>query len=92
METTRSTELRKSIDEQIALIKSYVDGFELYVQKDEAALADLSEILIALSQRVKEMDEARVKRKRLMSELNRAFVDLEDSQKRFASSVGTDMP
>ncbi len=92
METTRSIELKKSIDEQILLIKSYVDGFELFVPKDEAALGEIGEILKTAAQRIKEMDEARIKRKRLMGELNQAFIELEDSQKRFAKSVGTDVP
>jgi hypothetical protein len=92
VETTRSIELKRSIDEQILLIKSYVDGFELFVPKDEAALGEIDEILKTAAQRIKEMDEARIKRKRLMGELNQAFIELEDSQKRFAKSVGTDVP
>jgi hypothetical protein len=92
METTRSRELRKSIDEQILLIKSYVDGFELFVPKDEAALGEIADILKSLARRVKEMDEARMKRKRLMGELNNAFAELEDSQNRFAKSAGIDSP
>ncbi len=92
METTKSMELRRSIDEQISLIKSYVDGFELFVPKDEAALGEIGEILKAAAQRINEIDEARIRRKHLMGELDQAFRELEDSQKRFAKSVGTDMP
>ncbi len=92
METTRSIELKRSLDEQILLIKSYVDGFELFVPKDEASLGEIGEILKVVAQRIKEMDEARIKRKRLMGELNNAFIELEDSQKRFAESVRIDMP
>jgi hypothetical protein len=87
METTKSKELRRSIDEQILLIKSYVDGFEVFVPRDEASLGEIREILKTVAQRVKEMDEARIKRKRLVGELNEAFVDLETSQKQFAESI-----
>jgi vacuolar-type H+-ATPase subunit I/STV1 len=92
METTRSKELRRAIDEQMQLIRSYVEGFELFVPKDEAALGEIGELLDSAARRVKEIDEARIKRKRLISELNDAFVDLETSQKQFAESVRTDMP
>ncbi len=92
METTRSAELRKSIDEQVLLIKSYVEGFELSVPRDEAALGEIAELLQRIARHVKELDDARVKRKRLMAELNSAFTELEDSQKRFARSVGADTP
>jgi len=87
MESTRSLELRKSIDEQISTIKSYVEGFELFVPKDEAALDEIAEILKGMAQRVVEMDEARLKRKRLVGELTDAFADLETSQKKFAESI-----
>lgn len=92
METQKSAILKKAIDEQIEIIKSYVDGFEVSVPRDEAALGDIGEILKTVAQRVKEMDEARVKRKQLMDELNEAFVELERSQKQFAESVKTDTP
>ncbi len=87
METTRSAELRKSIDEQVSQIKSYVDGFELFVPKDEAALDEIADLLKSLARRVGEMDEARMKRRRLMGELNEAFVSLERSQKQFADNI-----
>ena len=92
METPESIELKKAIGEQILLIKSYVDGFELFLPRDEAALGEIGDILGAVAQRVKEMDEARIKRKRLVGELNSAFTELEDSQKRFAKSIGADAP
>jgi hypothetical protein len=87
METTRSAELRRSIDEQILLIKSYVDGFELFAPKDEAALGEIGELLDSAARRVKEMDEARIRRKKLTDQLNEAFVDLERSQKQFVDRV-----
>jgi len=90
VETTRSMEFKKSIDEQILQIKSYVDGFELFVPKDEAALGEIGDILKAAAQRIKETDEARIKRKRLIGDLNHAFMELEDSQKRFSKSIGID--
>jgi hypothetical protein len=92
VETVKSVELRKSMDEQISLIKSYVDGFELSLPKDEAALGEICELLMAAAQHIREMDEARIKRKRLMGELSQAFLELEDSQKRFAKSAGVDGP
>jgi archaellum component FlaC len=92
METTRSRELRKSIDEQILAIKSYVDGFELSVPKDEAALGEIGEILKTVAQHVKEMDEARIRRKRLVGELSKALGELEDSQDQFARSARVNTP
>jgi hypothetical protein len=87
METTKSAELRKDIDEQIGIIKSYVDGFALFLPKDEAALGQIGEIMKVVALQVKEMDEARLKRKRLVGELDNAFSELEDSQKKFAREI-----
>ncbi len=87
METQKSAEYRKNIDEQIDIIRSYINGFELFVPKDETALGELSDMVVAIVQRVKDADDARLKRKRLMDELNRAYVDLEESHKRFAEKV-----
>lgn len=87
METQKSAEYRKSIDEQIKTIKAYADGFELLMPKDEMALGDVCEMVNALAQRVKEMDDARIKRKHLLVELNRAYSELEESRRKFADNV-----
>jgi hypothetical protein len=87
METTKSAEHRKIIDEQLGIIKSYVDGFDIFLPKDEAALGQIGEIMKVVAQQVKELDEARLKRKRLFGELDSAFSDLQDSQKKFARDV-----
>jgi hypothetical protein len=87
METIKSAEIRKEIDEQIGVIKSYVDGFALFLPKDEAALGQIGEIMKVVAEQVKEMDEARLKRKRLVEELDSAFIALEDSQKKFAREI-----
>ncbi len=87
METQKSAEYRKNIDEQIEIIRSYISGFELFVPKDESALGEISDLIAAMVQRVKDADDARLKRKRLMDELNRAYVELEESHKRFAEKV-----
>jgi hypothetical protein len=92
METANSKELRKSIDEQMLQIKSVVDGFELFVPKDEAALREIDGILRTVTGHVREMDEARLKRRHLMGELSKALGDLEDAQGRFAKSAKADTP
>jgi|GEM_PF-3914099 len=92
METKVSVETRKSIDEQLGIIKAYVDGFELFVPKDETALGELSELIKAVAQRVKELDDARIKRKHLLGELNRAYTELEESHKKFAENIKAGTP
>ncbi len=87
METQKSAEQRKFIDEQLQIIKAYVDGFELFLPKDETALGEIAGIIGDVSEKVKEMDEFRIKRKQLMAELDRAFCDLENSQKQFAENA-----
>ena len=92
METKVSAEIRKSIEEQLGIIKAYVDGFELFIPKDETALGELCELMKVVAQRVKEMDEARIKRKHLLGELNRAYSELEESHKKFAENVKAGTP
>lgn len=87
METQKSIEQRKSIDEQLQSIKAYVDGFELFLPKDETALGEIADIIRSVSEKVKEIDGSRIKRKQLMAELDRAFGDLENSQKQFAETA-----
>lgn len=87
METQKSAEQRKLIDEQLQTIKAYVDGFELFMPKDEAALAEIADIIGRVAGKVREMDESRIRRRQLMAELNRAFSDLESSQRQFAEKV-----
>ncbi len=87
METQKSAEQRKFIDEQLQIIKAYIDGFELFLPKDETALGEIADIIGSVSDKVKEMDESRIKRKQLMAELDRAFSDLENSQKQFAEKA-----
>jgi ATP-dependent helicase/DNAse subunit B len=91
METPRSAEQRRTIDEQLQAIKACVDGFELFVPKDETALDEIAGLMQAVVLKIAEMDEARLKRKRLMAELDRAFSDLEDSQKKFVEKVKPDL-
>ncbi len=87
METQKSAMFRKTVEDLISDIESCVDGFEVSMPKDEAALGEICEILGEAARRVREMDEARVKRKLLMHKLNEAFIDLERSQKQFVESV-----
>lgn len=87
METPKSGEYRRAIDEQIWRIKAYADGFELFLPKDEAALGEISDALAAVAGRIAELDEARIKRRRLMGELSRAYGELEESQKRFVENI-----
>jgi hypothetical protein len=87
METPQSTEQRRLIDEQLQIIKTYVDGFDLFMPKDETALGEIADILKGTADRVKEMDESRLRRKQLMGELDRAFSDLERSQRQFVEKV-----
>lgn len=92
METASSKELRKSIDEQLLLIKSLADGFELFAPKDEAALGEICEILKTVTGHVREVDQARLKRRHLMGELSKALGDLEDAQGRFARNAKANTP
>ncbi|HTY91407.1 MAG TPA: hypothetical protein VMC84_09540 [Methanocella sp.] len=87
METPRSIEQRKHIEEQLQVIKAYVDGFELFLPKDETALVEIAGIIDSAEKKVKEMDESRIRRKQLMAELDQAFIDLENSQKQFVEKV-----
>ncbi len=91
METPRSAEQRQTIDEQLQAIKACVDGFELFVPKDETALGEIADLMKAVAERIKGLDESRIKRKQLMAELDRAFSDLEDSQKKFVEKVKPDV-
>lgn len=90
METQKSAEQRMLIDEQLRTIKAYVDGFELFLPKDETALAEISDIMMRVAGKVKEMDESRIRRRQLMAELDRAFSDLESSQRQFAEKAKTE--
>jgi hypothetical protein len=90
METQKSAEQRMFIDEQLRTIKAYVDGFELFLPRDETALAEISDIMTRVAGKVKEMDESRIRRRQLMAELDRAFSDLESSQRQFAEKVKTE--
>jgi hypothetical protein len=90
METQKSAEQRMLIDEQLRTIKAYVDGFELFLPRDETALAEISDIMTRVAGKVKEMDESRIRRRQLMAELDRAFSDLESSQRQFAEKVKTE--
>lgn len=92
MESFKSTEYRKIIDEQIEVIRAYVSGFELIVPKDEAALGELAALIGAFAQHVRELDEARLKRKQLLEQLNREYGELEESHRNFAKSVSAKMP
>jgi len=92
VESGKSIEYRQIIDEQIEVIRAYISGFELLVPKDETALGELGDMMKALAQHVKAMDEARLKRKQLMEELNRAYGELEESHKKFAESVSAKTP
>jgi ATP-dependent helicase/DNAse subunit B len=87
MESKVSVEIRNNIDEQLETIKAYVDGFELFVPKDETALGEIGELVKAVVARVKELDEARLKRKHLLGELNRAYSELEESHKKFVENI-----
>lgn len=91
METPRSIEQRKLIDERLQTIKACVDGFELFLPKDETALVEIADIMGNVAGKVKEMDESRIKRKQLVAELDRAFSDLENSQKEFVEKVKPDL-
>ena len=84
METQKSAEQRQFIDEQLKIIKHYVDGFELFLPKDDTALGEIADLMRAVAEKMKEMDDSRIKRKKLKAELDRAFSDLENSQKSFA--------
>ena len=90
METQKSAEQRKFIDEQLQAIKACVDGFELFLPKDETALGEIADVLKSVTETIRQMDESRRKRKQLMVELDRAFSDLEHSQKQFAEKVKPD--
>ena len=90
METQKSAEQRQFIDEQLQVIKDYVDGFELFLPKDETALGEIADLMRAVAEKMKEMDDSRIKRKQLKAELDRAFSDLESSQKSFAKNVMPD--
>ena len=90
LETEKSTEQRKYIDEQIQAIKACVDGFELFLPKDETALCEIADVIKSAADKVKEMDESRIRRKQLKAELDRAFDDLENSQKQFVEKVKHD--
>jgi hypothetical protein len=92
METEKSAEQRRLIDERLSMIKAYVDGFELFLPKDEAALGEIADMLKRAAERVGEMDESRIKRKRLVGELDKAFTELENSQKQFVEKVRSDAP
>jgi methyl-accepting chemotaxis protein len=89
VESIKSAEYKKTIDEQIEVIRAYVRDFDLIVPKDETALKELVDMMRAFAQSVKEMDDARIKRKQLLEELNRACGELEESHKKFADSVST---
>ncbi len=90
METPKSAEQRKLIDGQLQTIKAYVDGFELFLPKDETALAEIADVITKVAGVVKDMDESRLRRRQLVAELDRAFSDLESSQRQFADKVRTE--
>ena len=90
METQKSAEQRQFIDEQLQIIKHYADGFELFLPKDETALGEIADLMRAVAEKMREMDDSRIKRKQLKAELDRAFSDLENSQKSFARDAKPD--
>ena len=87
MDNEQMAENRKTIIEQLEAIVGYVSKFEVLTQKDEAALAELRNIVNTLTLHVYDMDAAQKKRIQLMHELANAYNDLEESQKKFAEKV-----
>jgi len=92
VESVKNAEYKKILDEQIEVIRAYVEGFELLVPKDETALKELVDMMRAFAQHAKDMDEARLRRKQLLEQLNREYGELEESHKNFASSIGAKTP
>lgn len=87
VETEKSVEYRKNIYAQVDMLKAYVEKFEVFVAKDEAALKELCDMMGAIVCRVAEIEDAHVKRIQLMNELSRACSELEESQKKFIEKV-----